>query len=36
MSAEARLSPHVGVCHNYVDSGGGEKKVSVVVAPIGV
>ena len=36
MSIEVRLSPSVSVCHNYIDSSGAEKKVSVIISPIGV
>jgi hypothetical protein len=36
VSAELRLSPAIGPCHNYVDSTGSEKRVTIVVAPIGL
>jgi hypothetical protein len=31
-----RLAPVLGACHNYVDSSGSERRVTVVIAPIGV
>jgi hypothetical protein len=36
VSVEVKLSPSASTCYNYIDSGGGEKKVSVVIVPIGV
>jgi hypothetical protein len=36
VSIEVKLTPTIGTCHNYVDSSGAEKRVSVVVSPIGL
>jgi hypothetical protein len=36
VSVEVKLSPHVSACYNYIDSSGAEKKVSVIVVPIGI
>ena len=35
MSFDVKLSPHVSACHNYMDAEGREKRVSVVISPIG-
>jgi hypothetical protein len=36
VSVEVKLSPHVSACYNYVDSEGREKRVTVVISPIGL
>lgn len=36
MSVEVKLSPHVSACYNYIDSEGKERRVTIIVSPIGV
>jgi len=36
MSVEVKLTPHVSACHNYIDSGGAERKITIILAPIGI
>ena len=36
MSVEVKLSPHVSACYNYINSSGAERKVTIIVAPIGL
>jgi hypothetical protein len=36
VSVELRLSPAVSACYNYVGTDGKERKVTVVISPIGV
>jgi hypothetical protein len=36
MSTEVKVSPYATACYNYVNSEGREKKVSVIIAPIGI
>jgi hypothetical protein len=36
VSVEVRLSPSAGACYNYINAEGREKRVSVIVSPIGV
>lgn len=36
MSVELRLSPTIGPCHNYTDANGERRRVTIIIAPIGI
>jgi len=36
VSVEVKLTPVIGVCHNYINAEGGERRVTVIISPIGL